>query len=395
MGTSCIGNNRAFVVRLDINGNGAWAQAAHSFGSCASEYSNVKVVSHPGGSATITGTTNYGLDFDGHQITHNSYYYRYLAHVDASGNWQWAKNITQSSYSMGANTDNAILETLSDGSMLFATAQFNGNCGSGCTLNMDGTSLDVENQYYVAAMRLGTDGTQHWAQMLGDSWGSHTTGGSMYSTVDGDGMVNILMDTETSPTWRMFGLSDDGDLVYYTGSYGGSTSGSVSDMGTDNFGQPYFIANLRNTQWGKYTLLNTYSSNGQYAPNSMYLYRMFGSVDHAANHTLIGNNSNVYLPAMGAACSGHATYSCTSYTSWTLYPSPPSGLSLDTNTGRLVGTPNQMVANATYMLNATITSPVTRTLSVNITFGIAPEAPTVTWDDNCLLYTSPSPRDRG
>ena len=41
-----------------------------------------------------------------------------------------------------------------------------------------------------------------------------------------------------------------------------------------------------------------------------------------------------------------------------------------------------MVANATYMLNATITSPVTRTLSVNITFGIAPEAPTVTWDDN-------------
>ena len=204
----------------------------------------------------------------------------------------------------------------------------------------------------------------------------------MYSTVDGDGMVNILMDTETSPTWRMFGLSDDGDLVYYTGSYGGSTSGSVSDMGTDNFGQPYFIANLRNTQWGKYTLLNTYSSNGQYAPNSMYLYRMFGSVDHAANHTLIGNNSNVYLPAMGAACSGHATYSCTSYTSWTLYPSPPSGLSLDTNTGRLVGTPNQMVANATYMLNATITSPVTRTLSVNITFGIAPEAPTVTWDDN-------------
>ena len=84
--------------------------------------------------------------------------------------------------------------------MLFATAQFNSYCGSGCTLNMDGTSLDIENQYYVAAMRLGTDGSQHWAQMLGDSWGSQTTSGSMYSTVDGDGMVNILIDTENSPS---------------------------------------------------------------------------------------------------------------------------------------------------------------------------------------------------
>ena len=222
LGTSCLSHHRPFVVRLDGNGNGAWAQGAHSYSSCGAENSNVKVVSHPDGSATIAGSTTYGLDFDGNQISHNSNTYRYLAHVDASGNWQWAKNITQSSYSMGANTDNAILETSSDGSMLFATAQFNGYC-SGCTLNMDGTSLDVENQYYVAAMRLGTDGTQHWAQMLGDSWGSHTTSGSMYSTVDGDGMVNILMDTETSPTWRMFGLSDDGDLVYYTGSYSGST----------------------------------------------------------------------------------------------------------------------------------------------------------------------------
>ena len=171
-GTNCPNYNRAFVVRLDANGNGAWAQAAHSFGNCAQEYSNVKVVSHPDGSATITGTTYHGLDFDGHQISHNSNYYRYLAHVDASGNWQWAKNITQSSNSMGTSTDNAILETLSDGSMMFATAQFNGYCSSGCTLNMDGTSLDIENQYYVAAIRLGTDGSQHWTQMLG-AWGSH------------------------------------------------------------------------------------------------------------------------------------------------------------------------------------------------------------------------------
>ena len=202
LGTYCSSSSyyRPFVVRLDGNGNGAWAQGALSLSSntCASESSNVKVVSHPDGSATITGTVNRELDFNGHQVSHNSYYYRYLAHVDASGNWQWAKNITQSSSSMGTSTDNAILETLSDGSMMFATAQFNNHCSSGCTLNMDGTSLDIENQYYVAAMRLGTDGSQHWAQMLGDSWGSASSGGSMYSTVDGDGMVNILMDTEYS-----------------------------------------------------------------------------------------------------------------------------------------------------------------------------------------------------
>ena len=385
-GTNCPNYNRAFVVRLDGNGNGAWAQGAHSSWNphgCPTEQSSVKVASHPDGSATITGTANYGLDFDGHQISHNSNYYRYLAHVDASGNWQWAKNITQSSNSMGISTDNAILETLSDGSMMFATAQFNGYCSSGCTLNMDGTSLDIENQYYVAAMRLGTDGTQHWTQMLG-AWGSASSGGSMYSTVDGDGMVNILMDTESgSPSyWRMFGLSEDGDLAYYTGSNGGYSSGKVSDMGTDYFGQPFFVADLRSTYWGKNTLLNTYSSSGQSTSGSMQLYRMFGSLDHAANHTLIGNNSNVNLPAMGAACNGHGTSSCQSYTSWTLYPSPPSGLTFDSNQGRLYGTPNQMTANATYMLNATITSPVTRTISVDITFGIAPEAPTVSWDDN-------------
>ena len=37
LGTNCIGNYRAFVVRLDGNGNGAWAQGAHSSISCCHE----------------------------------------------------------------------------------------------------------------------------------------------------------------------------------------------------------------------------------------------------------------------------------------------------------------------------------------------------------------------
>ena len=132
--------------------------------------------------------------------------------------------------------------------------------------------------------------------------------------------------------------------------------------------------------------MNSYTSGGSQfyqGTNGFHrLYRMFGTIDHAANHIQIGNNSVVNLPALGGGCNGYGSVSCTDFASWSLYPSPPSGLSFDTNNGRLYGTPNQMTANATYMLNVTLSTPVTRTLSVNITFGIAPEAPTVSWNDN-------------
>ena len=57
----------------------------------------------------------------------------------------------------------------------------------------------------------------------------------MYSTVDGDGMVNIMDTQYSSVFWKMFGVSEDGDLAY-TGSYGGSSMGQSLTWGRITLG---------------------------------------------------------------------------------------------------------------------------------------------------------------
>ena len=97
-------------------------------------------------------------------------------------------------------------------------------------------------------------------------------------------------------------------------------------------------------------------------------------------------------------------------TSWAVSPTLPAGLSLDSSTGAISGTPSAITSSATYTITATNTGGSTTadvTIEVN---DVAPSA--LTYSPNtftltkgtamttvtptasgCLLYTSPSPRD--
>ena len=87
-------------------------------------------------------------------------------------------------------------------------------------------------------------------------------------------------------------------------------------------------------------------------------------------------------------------------TSWSVSPSLPSGLSLDSSTGAISGTPTAITSSATYTVTATNTGGSTTAGVTIVVNDVAPSAltyspNTFTLTKGCLLYTSPSPRDRG
>ena len=73
--------------------------------------------------------------------------------------------------------------------------------------------------------------------------------------------------------------------------------------------------------------------------------------------------------------------------SYSVSPSLPAGLTLDTSTGAISGTPTAVTSSATYTVTATNTGGTTTADLTIVVNDIVPSSLT------CLLYTSPSPRD--
>ena len=84
--------------------------------------------------------------------------------------------------------------------------------------------------------------------------------------------------------------------------------------------------------------------------------------------------------------------------SYSVSPSLPAGLSLDTSTGAISGTPTAVTSSASYTITATNTGgtdTASMTIVVNavVPSNLAYSPNSFTLTKGCLLYTSPSPRD--
>ena len=95
------GSNDIFVARLDSSGNWQWAKSA---GGSSSDYGNGVAVDNLG-NAYLTGEY-YNTGYFG-SITLNSYSYQeaFLAKLDSTGNFVWAKRFYGSYYQRGKDVD--------------------------------------------------------------------------------------------------------------------------------------------------------------------------------------------------------------------------------------------------------------------------------------------------
>jgi len=388
-GLSCIGYYTPYVSRLDSLGSVSWISApthvqsaVHASYDCndVSIYPYTDVISHSDGSATMIGKfRKVALGFGSTVLDPPAAtsYSTFIAHLDSSGTWQWAKNIT---YTGGMNQVLPSIEEYSDGSISIVYSSFDNDAGD---LNFAGniTTFSNSEKGWLCAARMSTTGDLIWNSC--NKYGGKNSAGELRTVIDSDDEVHILVDPESSNVnsyFHLLGVNSDGFQTYFSGTKGGSNGNWIYDFGLDEFDLPYFIAEMNNNQWGGTTAATEYS-NGQLFSSSSYprMYRTFGEIDHTIAYMAPANNTYSDILAMGSTYNYDASYE--EFVTWSIYPELPQGLSFDTNYGRIHGTPTNFTnTNITYMLNATISDPVERTISVNITFGVAPEIPIVEFD---------------
>lgn len=378
-GLSCIGYYMPYIARLDSLGHVSWISSPDILDGCndLGNYAYTDVISHSDGSATTIGKfRNVEFGFGNSVLNppgtdHNTF----IAHVDSTGEWIWAKNIT---YSGSLSTVMSSIEEYSDGSISIVYSSFGNNAGE---LNFAGniTTFSNSEKGWLCAARMSTTGELIWNSC--NKYGSKDSDGTLSSVIDNDDELHILVDTESYDEYfYLLGINSDGYQTYFSGTKGGYRGNWIYDFGLDEFNQPYFIGEMNNQQWGGYTAATEYSSGQSLGYNSPRMYRIFGGIDHTAAYISPANNSYIELNAIGSTYNSQSNH-WQELVTWSIYPELPEGLFFDTNYGRIYGTPSNFTnSNLTYMLNASIQHPVERTLSVTITFGVAPEIPIVEYD---------------
>ena len=383
-GLTCIGSYLPYVARIDALGSVTWISSPTHLDSC-NDAPGTDVISHSDGSATVIGKFRFGLAFGSNVLEFDdTYYHTFIAKLDANGNWQWAKNITypnlpqMTSITFGEVFRETINE-FSDGSFSIVFSSYNNNDGE---LNIAGnlTTFSNSERGWICAIRMNSIGDLIWKNC--NDYGSTSTDGNSRSVIDENDELHILVDTEDGTNYfKMFGINIDGFQTYYSGTKSGNSGNYIYDMGVDNFGLPYFIAELNSHQWGGSSAATDYDSGQTFTHSARAkLYRMFGDIDHTVSYISPANNTESQLFAIGSTYNG-INNGYEEFLTWSIYPELPEGLNFDENYGRIYGTPlNTSGGNITYTINASISSPVERTLSINITFGIAPEIPIVEFD---------------
>jgi len=387
-GLSCIGYYTPYVSRLDSLGLVSWISSpiqiesvVHSSYICndVGVYTYTDVISHSDGSATMIGKfRKVALGFGSTVLDPPAAtsFSTFIAHLDSSGTWQWAKNIT---YTGGLNQVLPSIEEYSDGSISIVYSSFDNDAGD---LNFAGdiTTFSTSEKGWLCAARMSTTGEIIWNSC--NKYGGKNSNGELRSVIDSNDEVHILVDAESSNVnsyFHLLGINSDGFQTYFSGTKGGSGGNWIYDFGLDEFETPYFIAEMNNIQWGGTTAATEYSSGQAFGGAGPRMYRVFGEIDHTIAYIAPANNTYSEILAMGSTYNYDASFE--EVVTWSISPELPEGLNFDVNYGRIYGTPvNFTNTNITYMINATISTPVLRTLSVNITFGVAPEIPIVEFD---------------
>ncbi|RYY17047.1 MAG: hypothetical protein EOO36_10285, partial [Cytophagaceae bacterium] len=143
-----------FVAKLDTNGNWLWVKASTGSGIDV----GMAVATDASGNVVVTGYTGGTSSYGSTAITASGNYYDgFVAKLDGSGNWLWAKGFGGSSSDQGSG-----IATDASGN-IFMTGLITG------AVSFGGTNLTGAGGYDIVVAKLNASGAWQWAKQAGGS----------------------------------------------------------------------------------------------------------------------------------------------------------------------------------------------------------------------------------
>ena len=305
------GSQDIFVTKLDNRGNWLWAKKA---GGTDSDYGYGIAVDASGNSYVIGCFYSATATFGSTTLTGNGYNNIFVAKLDSSGNWLWAKNAKESPYDYGHGID------VDASGNSYVNGDFSGTVTFGSTTLTSSGGADI----FVA--KLDSSGNWLWANNAGgtsdecgngiavdDSGNSYVTGyfydSATFSstTLTNNGVYDIFITKlDSSGNWL------------WAKKAGGSSNDSGNGIAVDAIGNSYVTGYFdSNATFGSTTL----TSNGDYDifiakldsnGNWLWAKNAGGTYNDYGYSIAVDASGNSYIT--GCFC-GSATFGSTTLTS--------------------------------------------------------------------------------
>ena len=288
------GSQDIFVTKLDNRGNWLWAKKA---GGTDSDYGYGIAVDASGNSYVIGCFYSATATFGSTTLTGNGYNNIFVAKLDSSGNWLWAKNAKESPYDYGHGID------VDASGNSYVTGYFYNSVTFGSTTLTSSGGADI----FVA--KLDSSGNWLWANNAGgtsdecgngiavdDSGNSYVTGyfydSATFSstTLTNNGVYDIFITKlDSSGNWL------------WAKKAGGSSNDSGNGIAVDAIGNSYVTGYFdSNATFGSTTL----TSNGDYdifiakldnCGNWLWANNAGGTSDDRGTSTAVDASRNSYV----------------------------------------------------------------------------------------------------
>ncbi|MCU0440483.1 MAG: SBBP repeat-containing protein [Raineya sp.] len=391
------GNLDIFVSKLDVNGNFVWAKRMGG-GEPNGDYGN-SITVDASGNVYTTGIFNGTADFDPGAGTHNLTSAGgddiFVSKLDINGNFVWAKRMG------GGATDYGNSITLDTFGNVYTTGQFFGTVDfdpNASTFNL--TSAGIHD---IFVSKLDANGNLAWVKAIGgtvndvghgitvDASGNVYTTGYFTSTVDfdpGSGIFNLIsagnIDIFVSKITQC-------SIIVINPAVGTLPSGIVGTVYSQNVsqtgltGSPNWSISVGTLPTG--LAINPISGVISGIPTTIGTFNFTIRVTDGTCSQIQGYSISVACPtlaftnttasngAVGAPFSLNASVTGNTTTvTYSVAPTLPSGLSLNTSTGQITGTPTNITPSTTYTVTATQS-----TCSVSQAYTFSVSCPTITF----------------
>ncbi|MCK9611159.1 MAG: SBBP repeat-containing protein [Candidatus Cloacimonas sp.] len=186
-----------FVAKLDSNGNWLWAKRAGGI----YEDSGYSIAVDDNGNSYITGFFNISATFGTTTLTSSGYYDIFVAKLDSSGNWLWAKQAG------GTIWDTGYSIAIDDNGNSYITGVF-AESATFCT-----TTLTSSGDYDIFVAKLDSSGNWLWAKQAGGT--STDRGYSIAVDVNGNSYVTgYFEESATFGATTITSINDDGREIF-------------------------------------------------------------------------------------------------------------------------------------------------------------------------------------
>jgi len=248
-----------FVAKLDSSGNWLWANNA---GGTSDECGNGIAVDDSGNSY-VTGYFYDSATFSSTTLINNGVYDIFIAKLDSSGNWLWAKNAGGSSNDSG----NGIAVDASGNS--YVTGYFDSNATFGYT------TLTSNGDYDIFIAKLDSSGNWLWAKNAGGTYNDCGYG----IAVDASGNSYVTGCFCRSATFGSTTLTSNGDYDIF-----------IAKL--DNCGNWLWANNAGGTSDDRGTSIAVDASRNSYVTGYFYDSATFGSTTLTSNG---GYDTNIFV----------------------------------------------------------------------------------------------------